>query len=129
MADITMVVFESTRILGLPNWQASAGFRLGNAADPGKVFLFPNDGKTFIIMYADGGAGDKLTFTGKNDKYGRASADLDFDIATAKTGIVGPFDPGLWNDSDGMVKFTLTTGHASSYLLAVRISNSGLNGV
>ena len=129
MADITMVVFESTRILGIPNWQAAAGFRLGNAADPGKIFLFPNDGKTFIIMYADGGAGDKLTFTGKNDKYGRPSADLDFDIATAKTGIVGPFDPALWNDSDGKVKFTLTTGVASSYLLAVRITNTGKNGV
>ena len=129
MADITMVVFESTRITGIPNWQVAAGVRAGNAATPGNIFLFPNDGKTFVVMYADGGAGDTLTFTGKNDKYGRPSADLDFAIATAKTGIVGPFDPSLWNDADGKVKFTLTTGNASSFLLAVRISNTGKNGV
>ena len=129
MADITMVVFESTRITGIPNWQVAAGVRAGSAADPNKIFYFPNDGKTFIIMYADGGAGDKITFTGKNDKYGRPSADLDFDIATAKTGIVGPFDPSLWNDSNGLVKLTLTTGHASSFILAVRITNTGTNGV
>ena len=64
-----------------------------------------------------------------NDKYGRASADLNFALATGKTGLVGPFSPHLWNNVDGYVTVALTTKHNTSKLLAVRITDIGLNGV
>jgi len=127
MADVTMAVFESTRIVGIPDWTVAAGVRAGNAA-AGSNWYFPNDGMTFIILY-EAGAGETMTFLGKNDKYGRPSADLTFQVATGDTGIVGPFSPALWNDVDGLVRFALTIEDGGSFLLAVRITNSQRNGV
>ncbi len=130
MATVTMDVRELTRPVGVVNWVLDAETEDGDAAgaimDP---WLFPNDGKTFILVYADGGAGDTLTFTTLNDKYGRAPAVTTFVVATGLTGMVGPFAPALWNNAAGQVQFHLTAEHNASKLLAVRIVNEGLNGV
>lgn len=128
MADVTMDVRELTRITGVIDWTVDAEVEDGDAGTTGN-FLFPNDGRTFLLIYADGGAGETLTFVGKNDKYGRPSGDLTFDVATAKTGLCGPFSPSLWNNANGMVEFALTTKHNVTKLLAVRITNSERNGV
>ncbi len=131
MADVSMAVLELTRLTGVVDWVTvgtTPEVEDGDAGTTGN-FLFPNDGKTFLLIYADGGAGETLTFVGKNDKYGRPSADLDFALATGKTGLCGPFTPHLWNDADGKVEFGLTTKHNASKLLAVRITDIGLNGV
>ena len=131
MADVTMDVLELTRITGVIDWVTVGTTHEVEDGDAGTtgIFYFPNDGRTFLLLYADGGAGETYTFTGYANKYGRVSADLDFALATAKTGIVGPFAPHLWNDVNGLVKMTLTTKHNSSKLLAVRITNSERNGV
>ena len=129
MADQTMVVTECTRITGIPTWVTDTNVKAGDAAG-GSNWYFPNDGKTFVILFARAaGAGEVMTFLGKNDKYGRPSADLNFNVATGLTGMVGPFSPALWNNIDGMVTFALTEKHADSRLLAVRITNTGINGV
>ena len=129
MADATMVVTELTRITGIPTWVTDTNVLPASSGTTG-TFLFPNDGKTFVILFAKAaGAGEVMTFTGKNDKYGRPSADLNFNVATGLTGMVGPFSPALWNNTDGIVTFALTEKHADSRLLAVRISNTGINGV
>jgi len=128
MADVNMDVRELTRITGVVDWESDVETEDGDAGTTGN-FLFPNDGKTFLLLYANGGAGETFTFVGKNDKYGRPSADLDFALATGKTGLCGPFSPALWNNSDGKVEFALTTKHNATKLLAVRITNTGINGV
>jgi hypothetical protein len=129
MADVTMVVTEITRAVGIVDWTVDANTEDGDAHAGAGDWYFPNDGQTFLLLYADAGAGETLTFTSKVDKFGRDAAVKTFVVATAKTGLVGPFDPGLWNDSTGKVKFALTTGHNSSKLLAVRIANAERNGV
>ena len=128
MADKTMVVTECTRITGIPTWIGDANICAGDDGTTGS-FLFPNDGRTFIILYAHTAHDETMTFVGKNDKYGRVSADLTFDVAALKTGIVGPFSPALWNDVSGQVKFALTDKDNANKLLAVRITNSERNGV
>lgn len=118
MADITMTVRPLTKA-GVADLNSDAYVQLGNAAG-GSDFLFPNDGKTILII--DGTTGDTFTFTARNDKYGRTET-LTFVVGAGDWGACGPFLPELWNDSSGMVHFVPTAGNAGDILLAVRVSN------
>jgi hypothetical protein len=118
MADITMTVRPLTKV-GVVDLSVDAYIQLGNAAG-GSDFLFPNDGKTFLLV--DGVTGDTFTFTARADKYGRTET-LTFVVAAGKWGAIGPFLPELWNDSAGMVHFVPTAGNAGDILLAVRVAN------
>ena len=118
MADITMTVRPLTKV-GVVDLAADAYIQLGNAAGGGD-FLFPNDGKTFLLV--DGVTGDTFTFTARADKYGRTETRT-FVVAVGKWGAAGPFLPELWNDSAGMVHFVPTVGNAGDILLAVRVAN------
>ena len=127
MADQTMVVTELTRATGVVDITADANVLAGDAAGADS-FLMPNDGQTFLICYANGGAGEVITFVSVLDQYGRDAASKTFTVATTKTGIVGPFAPGRWNNSDEQVSFKLGTANASSWVLAVRITQSNRSG-
>lgn len=89
-------------------------------------FQFANDGKTllFVMDQLATGAGDTLTFIGVNDKYGRAETTLARTITAKKMYIYGPFDPSLWNDVAGMVRFAFTTADAKTTLMAIRCANA-----
>ena len=89
-------------------------------------FQFPNDGKTllFVMDILATGAGDTLTFIGVNDKYGRAETTLTRTVTSKKQFIYGPFDPSLWNDASGMVRFAFTTKAAGTTLMAIRCANA-----
>ena len=125
MAAVTMTVTEVNRETGIVDLDADANTEDGDAGDP---FYFPNDGKTILYMYANAGAGDTATFTSVLDQYGRDASSKTFTVATGKQGIVGPFAPGRWNNSDGQVQFSLTTKHNSTKLLAVRVTQANRNG-
>jgi len=88
-------------------------------------FSFSNDGKTvlFVLDQLAGGTGDVITFIGVNDKYGRAETTLTRTVTARKIFIYGPFDPGLWNDAAGKVRFAFTTHDAKTTLIAVRVTN------
>jgi hypothetical protein len=119
MADVTLTVRALTKV-GVLDLAADTYMVAGNAA-AGADFLFPNDGKTFLLI--DGaGAGTTWTFTPKADKYGRTEA-LAKAVASGKWAAIGPFLPELWNDPAGMVHFVPTLGSASDLLLAVRVAN------
>ena len=118
MADVTMSVRPLTKV-GVTDLDSDTYAQAGNAAG-GADFLFPNDGKTIIIL--DGVTGDTLTFTARADKFGRTETRT-FTVAVGQWGAIGPFLPELWNDAAGMVHFVPTVGNAGDVLLAVRVSN------
>jgi len=118
MAQITMTVRPAVKA-GVVDMAADAYKQLGNAA-AGSDFVFPNDGKTVLIV--DGVTGDIFTFTARLDKYGRTEA-LAQTVAAGKWAMIGPFLPELWNDSSGFIHFKPTVGNAGDILLAVRVAN------
>jgi len=126
MADVDMVVSTLTRATGIPDIVSDANVVDGSTGTP---YYFPNDGMTLLAFVGGAAAGDTITFTGYNDEYGRAAASLTFTVAAGEVGLVGPFDPHLWNDSNGRVKFTIGGSDATDHFLAVRLQNTGTNGV
>jgi hypothetical protein len=120
MADYTMSVRALTKA-GVIDLDSDAYAVPGNTIAAGD-YVFPNDGKTILLM--DAGAGTTLTFTARADKYGRTEA---LAVAVAGGGgeiaAFGPFLPELWNDGSGMVHFTPTAFAAADIYLAVRVAN------
>ena len=124
MADVDMAVSTLTRVTGIPDIISDVNVVDGNDGTP---YYFPNDGMTLLAFGA--AVGCTITFTGYADEYGRAATSFTFIVAAGDTGLVGPFDPHLWNDSDGRVKFIISAANATDYFLAVRLQNTGTNGV
>jgi len=118
MAEITMVVTAATKAGILDKW-GDANVELGNAAG-GNDFIFPNDGK--VVLEVNGVTGDTFTFTPVVDKYGRTEV-LAPVVVAGNFATIGPFDPQLWNDSDGMVHFVPTAGNVGDLLLAMSVKN------
>jgi len=118
MAEITMTVRPVTKA-GVLDLAVDAYKQLGNAAG-GSDFIFPNDGKTVLVV--DGVTGDTFTFTPVTDKYGRTET-LAVVVANGKWAMIGPFRQELWNDAGGFVHFKPTVGNAGDILLAVRVDN------
>ena len=118
MADQTMTVTQAVKA-GILDVAGNANKLAGNAAG-GDYFLMPNDGHTVLVIVAT--TGDTFTFTAVNDPYGRTET-LAPVVAAAKTAVLGPFMPELWNQTSGCVKFKPTAGNADDYLLAVRVTN------
>jgi len=126
MADVDMAVSTLTRVTGIPDIENDTNVVDG---DDGTPYYFPNDGMTLLAFQAGAAAGTTITFTGYADEYGRVATSFTFIVAAGNTGLVGPFDPHLWNDSDGRVKFTIGAADATDHYLAIRLQNTGTNGV
>jgi len=124
MAEVNMVVLELTRVTGDVD-VTNAPAVTGAAGTP---YLFPNDGKTLLVCVG-GATGCTITFVGYADEFGRVATSLTFVLGVNKTAIVGPFSPKLFNNADGKVQFTISAANATDYFEAVRITDSGLNGV
>ncbi len=118
MAQVTMSVRPAVKA-GILDLDSDTYKQLGNAA-AGSDFVFPNDGKTVLVV--DGVTGDTFTFTARADKYGRTET-LACIVAVGAWAIIGPFLPELWNDAGGYVHFVPTVGNAGDILLAVRVAN------
>lgn len=88
-------------------------------------FSFSNDGKTLLVVLDQlaAGAGDTITFIGVNDKFGRAETTLTRTVTLKKIYSYGPFEPSLWNDAAGKVRFAFTTAAATTTLIAIRCAN------
>lgn len=66
---------------------------------------FANDGKTVLIVSnADAVKTSTQTFQAVADPDGRTEA-LAPVVAALKTGLMGPFNPILWNTTDGRIRF------------------------
>ena len=118
MADQTMTVVDGSKtgILDVEN----DGSALAGDAAGADDFLFPNDGKTVLVVVGGGTPAD-IVFTPKTNQYGRTES-LSVTPGTSVTSIIGPFPPHLWNNSDGQVEFDPTGGgQAGDTYLAVRV--------
>jgi len=116
VAETTFTVVECTKT-GIPDISVHASHVDGTTitnADYGRI---PNDGK--VVLLVDAVAADTFTFTPVLDKYGRTET-LAVPIVITDFGIIGPFNPEIWNQADGCVIFKLTTGGAV-IMLAVRV--------
>ena len=116
MADQTMVITEGIKT-GILDISAQANVLHGNAAGT-DFFKFPNDGKVLLVM--DSVTGDTLTFTSVACSHGRTET-LAPVVASGKMAVFGPFNPDIWNQADGCVKFKPTAANAGDHLLAVRV--------
>ena len=116
MADITFVVATPGKTMD--DMAGAAEVQAGNA--PGADdFLLPNDGNTFLCIHAV--TGDTWTVTAVPDKYGRTET-LTLVIAAGDIGIYGPFNPDIWNNSDGHMVITPTAYNVGDLLYAYRCS-------
>lgn len=116
MADQTFTVTESVKA-GILDMAAHANKLNGNAAGT-DWFYIPNDGK--VVLYVDGITGDTFTFTAVADKFGRVET-LAPVVAAGKNAVIGPFNPDIWNQSNGAVQFKPTAANAGDIMLAVRV--------
>lgn len=64
---------------------------------------FLNDGRTFIHIKNGGASPITATFQTPGSVNGLAISDLVITIANAAEKVVGPFEPGIFNQSDGKV--------------------------
>ena len=112
MADITMTgVFADITMVDLAG---ASEVELGNA--PGTDdFLMPNDGQTVLIVH--GVTGDTLTFTAVACSHGRTETAAPV-IAAGDIAVLGPFDPSIWNDTNGNVRITPTANNAADLYYA-----------
>lgn len=120
MADQTMTVVDLTKA-GVADISAHANAKAGNSAGT-DYFYFPNDGKT-ILVAAVGASPKQITFTAVNDRFGRTET-LAPTPTASKTSIYGPFNPELWNNTSGMVKFQAAAGGlVTDIYIACRVAN------
>jgi len=120
MADQTMTVHNAVKA-GDADISVVAEAKLGNAAST-DYFYFPNDGKTVLVAVC-GAAPKQITFTPVLDRFGRTET-LAPTPTASKTAVYGPFNPELWNNALGMVKFQPAAGgQATDIYIAVRVSN------
>jgi hypothetical protein len=94
----------------------------GDDTDSGSGGSFANDGKTVLICQINGGSTETITFTAVNDPYGRTET-LAPTVADGKIGVIGPFMPEIWNQTNGKIYFALTQKSSSDRFVAVRVAN------
>ena len=120
MADQIMTVVDLTKA-GVPSISAHANAKAGNAAGT-DYFYFPNDGKTILVAVV-GATPKQITFTPVADRFGRTETLAPTPTASS-TAPYGPFDPELWNNTNGMVKFQPAAGGlVTDIYIACRVAN------
>ena len=96
---------------------------LNTAAGGGDVF--PNDGKTVLVI--ENGSGGDITVTvggGTNPANGKAYAAEDHIVVAGDSCIAGPFNPGDYNNSSGQVALTYS-GVTSLTVGVVSLTGAG----
>lgn len=88
------------------------------AADATNGMMFPNDGRT-VLLIKNGGAGAiTVTVTSVPDEYGR-TGDLIISVAAGEERIVGPLRPALFNQRSGADQGTVYVGFSAATSVTV----------
>lgn len=82
------------------------GANLAGVSAAGGGDVFPNDGKTVLVIKNGGGAGITLTVVTPVTIDGLAVTDLTATIGAGETRAIGPFPPAWYNDGSGNVSLT-----------------------
>lgn len=88
------------------------------AATSGNTYTFANNGQVLLQIANASGSTCAVSVVTQKTVDGLAVADLSVSVATAKEHIIGPFPPGIYNDSSGLVSFTVDQ---SVTVMAIRI--------
>ena len=88
-------------------------------------FEFANDGHTIILVQDElsAGAGDTITIECVNDEYGRQESPLTRTITAQKAYSYGPFNPAIWNQTGGLLRFKFTTANAKTEVMVISVKN------
>lgn len=78
------------------------------------VITFPNDGNTLLFFHA--GASSTLQPTPQDG----STAPTARTAASGSTYVLGPFDPGVYNDASGLCHIAVGTGNASHTAVVVK---------
>ncbi|HUV93937.1 MAG TPA: hypothetical protein VMX14_03800 [Anaerolineae bacterium] len=98
-----------------------AGLTAGYTAFEASGVAFANEGRTFIhVKNAQAAGTTKLTIITPNTVDGLAIDDRDVTIAAATEEFIGPFQPGVYNQSTDVVHIDVTTATSVS-IAAIRI--------
>lgn len=81
-------------------WQGGDNDLTFSAVDAANGMMFPNDGKTVLLVRNADAAAKTVTVRAVPDPFGR-SVDLALVIAAGKTAMVGPLAPVAWNQTSG----------------------------
>lgn len=107
----TLVIQE----LGAEGSQYDAAVAFTDFVDANEMD-FDNVGGNVLIWIENSGAGSQTaTFKTVADPFGR-SGDMDVAVVNGKTAVVGPFNPMVWNQSDGKVH--IDSGDEDSFAFA-----------
>lgn len=85
---------------------AQAGAAFAPAAAAGGGDEFANTGKEVAIIENGSGSSITVTAVSQISVDGLALADQTVAIAAGATKAIGPFDPAVFNDDDGMLQLT-----------------------
>jgi len=77
----------------------------GAAATATTGDTFPNDGNTILEVVNGGGSSINVTITPTATVDGSVPASKVIAIAASARALIGPFDPKLYNDTNGLVTF------------------------
>lgn len=81
------------------------------AADASNGETCPNNGSLFLHVKNTGGAACTVTIATQGTVDGLAIADLAVSVpATTGDRLIGPFPPGIYNDSNGNIGVSYSTG-------------------
>lgn len=90
-----------------PSLLKSSGTLLSTAAAAGGGDSFANTGYEFLYINNGGGSPINVTFTVQSTKYLQETVSNRVASVTNGTAqLIGPFPPGLFNDSNGLVQIT-----------------------
>lgn len=89
-----------------PTPAARAGINLAGVACSGGGDSFLNTGREVAVLVNASGSPITLTLVTQDTVDGRAVADRTVSLAAGATVAVGPFPPGIYNDTGGYVQMT-----------------------
>lgn len=108
MATETLTVQEAART------GAELNFQSVTTADD---FKFLNDGRVFMVAKEVNAANNEITVTPTKEVDALAIATRTVDVAASETWVLGPWNPDIYNDSDGYITFGTEADEASGIAL------------
>jgi hypothetical protein len=99
MSDVTLTVYESTTD-GLDLTGNATGVVTANS------YFMPNSGREKLHVFNVTGSTCAVVAVTQETRDGNPVADKSVSVPTAKNYELGPYDPKIYNNQDGRVKFT-----------------------
>lgn len=91
-----------------PQTASVSGITPADAAANSDGSKFPNDGQTFLLITNGGGSSITVTVAATITIDGLTVSNLVVTVGAGAKKLIGPFDPGVFNDSAGNVSVTFS---------------------